>query len=414
MPTFASADRTQIAAIKEVTFGVTPVAGNGFNLRMQGEGFAFDLTKQSDKEISADAQPTSSTTVDADSAGDLKIHMQYAEYDPFFAGVLRSAWAAFGTNGIGATFIGTMTVGTLGTVASTITASVATSGSSLFTTIQPGQWFRLNAPGNGSDGKWVRNSLSVAATSTVITLDVWTPLLVVGTSVAACTVATSRLSNGTTLSSFSIEKQLADVSQYFMYTGQTPSKFSTQLSTAAQTEGTFTFMGKSSVRAAVTGLPGSTVASQTYEIHNGVVGAGTLWEGGAPLISTSIKTISIDIDSALRKQGALGALGAVGVGIGTISVKGNLEVYFADGTLYDKFVGDIYTSLIFSTKDVNGNGYMITLPRAMLTNAKILAGSKNTDVMASFQYEAFADRANANAALRKTVIIDRLGAAVTP
>lgn len=413
MPTFASSDRAQLAYIPEVSFGVTPGTGNGYNLRMTGESLGFNLTKTADKEIAADAQPTSMVTTNAQASGDIKVHMQYAEYDRLLAATLRSAWAAFGTNGVGAPFVGTVTAGTLGTVASTITASVATSGTSLFTTLQPGQWFKLAMPTNANDGKWVRNSLTVPATSTVITLDVWTPL-VVATSIAASTISTSRCTNGVLQTSFTIEQQAADVSQVFTFRGMYPSKFSTAFTAAQLTEATFSFMGKASTRQAATMLPGATAASQTYDIHNGVAGVGTLWEGGAPLTSTSIKSITMDIDSNLRAQEALGTLGLVGVGIGTISVKGNLEVYFADGTQYDKFLADTYTSLILSTKDAAGNGYVITIPKVMLTSAKIDAGSKNSDLMASFQYEALADRGNAVAALQKTIIIDRVGAAVTP
>lgn len=408
---FASADLVQLSAIKEVTFGVTPVAGNGFNLRMTGESLEYNLTKTADKEMSADGQPNSTTTTNAAAVGDIKVHMQYAEYDPFLAGVMRSAWAPFGTSGIGATFSGTFTAGTLGTVASTITASVATSGTSLFTSLQPGQWFRLNAPGAvGVDGMWVRNSATVAATSTVITLDVNTPIAAAA-GIALCTIATSRLTNGVTKSSFSIEKQMTDINQFLIFTGLNVSKFSTSLTSAAQTEATFSFMGSRSTRAGATQLPGTPALSNTYDIQNGVAGVGNLWEGGAPLTATSIKTIAFNIDSKLRAQDALGSLGAVGMGVGTISCTGTVEVYFAVGTMYDKFVTDTYTSLVFSTKDTAGNGYVVTLPRVMLTGAKILAGGKNTDVMASFTYEAFADRQNAVPALRKTIIIDRLGAA---
>lgn len=414
MPTFASADRVQLAYIPEVTFGVTPPATAGYLLRMTGESLGFNLTKTADKEITADAQPTSIVTTNAQAAGDVKVHMQYAEYDRLLAATVRSAWAAFGTNGVGTTFVGTFTVGTLGTVASTITAASATTGSSLFTTLQPGQWFRLNAPSNGNDGKWVRNSLSVPATSTVITLDVWTPLLVIGTSVAACTVATSRVANGVLQTSFTLEQQSSDIAQFFTYRGMYPSKFSTAFTAAQLTEGTFTFMGKASTRTTSTALFGTTAASQTYDIHNGVSGVGTMWEAGQPLTTTSIKSITLDVDSNLRAQEALGTLGLVGVGIGTLSVKGGMEVYFADGALYDKFLADTYTSLIFSTKDTAGNGYVITIPKVLLTSSKIDAGSKNADLMASFQFEAVADRTNAVAALQKTIIIDRLGAAVAP
>lgn len=409
----ASADRAQLAYIPETTYAVTPVVGNGYNLRMTGESLSFNVTHAEDKEITADAQPNGATIINASTAGDIKVHMQYAEYDRFLSGVLRAAWAAFGTNGVGATFSGSFTAGTMGTVASTITAGAATSGTSLFTTLQPGQWFQLNAPTHANDKKWVRNSTTVAATATVITLDVNTPL-VAGATVAGCFVAASRLANGSTLRSFSIEKQFGDVSQFLTQRGQFVSKFSFGLNDGALTEGSFSFMGKDEIANAVTQLPGATAESQTYEIQNAVTGVGNLWEAGAPLLTTDVKSMSIDLDSALRAQGALGKLGPAGYGVGTISAKGKITVYFANIDLYNKFLGDIYTSIIFSTKDIDGNGYVFTFPRVKLSNGKIVAGGKNTDVMAEFDYTAYADRKNATAALRKTVIIDRLGAAVAP
>lgn len=413
MTDFASADRAQLAYAPEAAFAVTPTTGACYNLRMTGESLGFNLTFASDKEITADAQPNGSTVVNAGAAGDIKFHMQYAEYDRFLSGVMRDAWTAFGTNGVGAVFSGTFTAGTMGTVASTITAGAATSGSSIFTNLKPGQWFKLNAPTHANDGKWVRNSATVAATATVVTLDVNTPLAA-GATIANCSVATSRLTNGTTKRSFSIEKQFADVNQFFLQRGQYVSKFSFGMNDGQLTEGSFSFMGKDEIRDDVTAMPTTPLDSQTYEIQDGITGAGNLWEGGAPLVSTSIKSLTFDMDSALRAQGALATLGPAGIGIGTFSTKGKITVYFADGSLYDKFAGNIYTSIIFSTKDVDGNGYVFTMGRVKLTNGKVNAGGKNTDLMAEFDYEAFADRKNAVAALRKTVIIDRLGAAVLP
>lgn len=413
MTDFASADRAQIAYVPEVDYAVTPLTGACYNLRMTGESLGFNLTFTADKEITADAQPNGSTLTNAGAAGDIKIHMQYAEYDRFLAGVLRDAWVAFGTNGVGATFSGTFTLGVLGTTASTITAGAATSGSSIFTNLKPGQWFKLAAPTHTNDGKWVRNSATVPATATVITLDVNTPLTA-GATIAGCTVSTSRLTNGTTKKSFSIEKQFADVAQFFLYRGQYVSKFSFGMNDGQLTEGSYSFMGKDEIRAGATAMPTTPIESQTYEIQNGITGAGNLWEGGAPLVSTSIKSITLDIDSALRAQGALGNLGPAGIGIGTISTKGKVTIYFADGNLYDKYAGSVYTQLTFSTLDIDGNGYVFTLPRIKLTNGKVNAGGKNTDLMAEFDYECFADRKNAVAALRKAIIIDRLGAAVAP
>lgn len=402
--TFASADRVQLAYIKEVTPGVTPVGGNGRSLRMTGESLAFDLTKTSDKEITSDGQPTSSTTTNASAAGDLQLHIQYAEYDPFIAGVMRSDWVAFGVNGVGATFSGTFT-------ANTITAAVATSGASIFTALQKGQWFKLAAPTHANDGQWLRTSTTVAPTATVITLDASTPLEV-GAGVANCTVTSSRLTNGVALTSFTLEKQATDVIQFFTYRGMHPSKFSTSFAAESESTGSISFMGFTHELSGATKLPGVQAASQSFDIHNGVAGVGELWENGAPA-GVSVKSLSMDIDSGLRQQTALGTLGAVGMGIGTIAVTGSITCYFENGDLYSKYENDTYTSLIFSTMDADGNGYVFTIPKVMLTGAKVVAGGKNTDLMAEFQFEALADRANTVPALRKTIIIDRLGAVVS-
>jgi hypothetical protein len=419
MPTYASANRMQIAVIPELQFGVIPVAGNPVALRNTGESLTFNVSKENDKEMNPTGELTSSTTTGAQADGDIKVHVQFAEYDRFLASLLRSSWSAFGTNGVGATFSASVSAGVAGTTASVITAGAATSGTSIFTALQPGQWIRVNLPDDPNDGKLVRVSTSVAPTATTITLDVNTPL-VASTAVTGSSISSSRLANGTTLSSFTIEKQFLDVNQFHTYRGMYVSKFSTQVASKSQTEGTFTFLGKDMLTSGTgqtlttTRLPGVVAASNNYDIQNGVTGVGQLWEGGAPLTSTSIKSIGFDIDSGLRPQDAAGTRGLVGVGIGTFLAKGKLTVYFADGALYDKFKNDAYTSFTVSTQDTAGNGYVITYPKAQLTNAKIVAGSKDTDIMAEFDYTAYSDKGNASPALRKTMFIDRVGAAVAP
>lgn len=398
----ASADRVQLAYVPEATFGVTPATA-AIKLRMTGESLAFDLTKENDKEINDTAELTSSTTVGAQAGGDIKMHMQYAEYDRFFAAVLRNTWAVHGTNGVGTAFSGTF-------AATTITAAVAPVGNAAFTTLQKGQWFQAGAPGNANDKLLLRVSTVTAPTATVITLDPSTPA-VVANGIAGCTISTSRLQNGVTQQSFTVERQVAEVSNYFAFRGQYISKFATEFASSSMTEGTFTLLGKDMVRTGASTLTGPLTDSKTYDIQNGVKGVGKLWENGAPTAG-KIKKMSFDIDSGLRAQDALGEMGLVGVGLGTFVVKGSLEVYFADGALFDKFLNDTYTSIILSTYDTAGNGYVITLPRVQLTKATVMAGSKNSDLMASFEYTAYKDVNNAVPALRATMFMDRFGAAV--
>lgn len=400
----ASTSRVQLRYIKEEDFGVTPTTGNALNVRMTGESLDFALTKETDKEIRDDRQMTSSTTVNAAATGDVKVHMQYAEYDPWFSALLQNPWAAHGTNGVGTSFTADFT-------ATTITASAAPTGTSAFTTLQRGQWFRLNAAGNVNNNKLFRVSSTVAPSATVITVDASTPLAV-GTAVANVTLGGARLTNGIDMPTFTIERAMSDVTEFMAYRGMAVSKFSTSFASASLTEGTFTFMGRDMKRSEVTTLPGTPVASQGYDIQNAVTGVGNIWEGGAPLQNTYIKSMTLDIDNTLRAQDAIGNLGAVGIGVGTFSCKGSLEVYFSDGAMYDKFLNDVYTSIVVSSQDAQKNGYVFTFPRVQLTSAKVQAGAKDTDLMASFEYEAYADINNATPALRKTLIIDRVGAAV--
>lgn len=405
MSALASTSRVQMRYIAESTFGVTPGAGNANNLRMTGESLNYDLSKEQSKEIRSDRQIGGAVTVDADASGDINFHFQYNEYDGILAGLMMSAYSVYGTAGVGTSFSAAYT-------ATTITASVAPTGSSDFTTLQKGQWFKVVHAGNANDGKWFRVSTSVAPTTTVITLDAGTPASVVG-STAGCTIATSRLTNGTTETSFSIEKNLTDITQFICYRGMYASKMGLKLASGALIDGSFSFMGKDPVRAAVTALPGTPVASRTFDVQNAVRGVGQLWEGTAPLTGTYLKSVDINVDNNLRAQKAVANMGAVGIGVGDFVPSGSFSAYFANGTLYDKFLADTYTALTVGMQDTAGNGYVITLPRIQLMSAKVTAGAKNQDIMADFTWTAFADLTNATAALQKTMFIDRLGVAAT-
>lgn len=412
MPNFAAANRLQLAYTPETQFGTTPTAV-AYALRNMGESLKFSLTKENDKELNPSAELTSMTTTGAQADGDIKVHMQYAEYDRLLAGVMRSSWAAYGTNGVGAASnLTSITAGVLGTTSSVITFAAAPTTTSALSNLVPGQWASIDLPGATANAL-TDNLVRVLSTNgtTTLTLDVNTPLKAEG-AITGALLSSARLSNGTTLQPFSIEKQMTDVGQYHTFRGMNVSKFSTSFASKSLTSGTFTFLGKDMQVGTSTKLNASVTPSKTYDIQNGVRGLGQLWEGGVPLTSTSIKTLSLDIDSALRAQDAAGVLGLVGVGIGTFKVTGKISVYFADGALFNKFLNDTPTMFVVSTQDTSGNGYVITVPKAVLSNGQVVAGGQDTDMMAEFDFTALSDKANAVAALRKTLFIDRVGDAV--
>lgn len=401
----ASSSLEQLTYIKEVTFGVTPGAGNRKALRMTGETLDYQITKEVSKEINATRTVSSMIPVDAASSGGFQAEPSYLEYDDFLESTLQSTYTVYGTSGVqGSASSVTFT-------ATTLTAGVATAGADSWATLQRGQWFRLTAPSNANDGKIFRVSTTVAPTTTVITLDAATPATV-GGPIAGCLVATSRLTHGTTQTSFSIQRSNPDITQFMAFTGMTPSKMDLSIESGGLSSLSFDFMGKSAVSSATDLLPGTTVASKTYDIHSGVSGSVCqLWEGGAPITGTFVKSLSLSYDNALRSQTALCTLGAIGIGSGTIQITGNLSVYFADATLFTKFKNNTNSSIIFSSVDGAGNGYIFTIPVANISSWKTNSSAKDQDLMVDIQFTGLRDAANAIPALQKAIFIDRVGAA---
>lgn len=399
-----SSSLVQLAYAQETVFGVIPTVGNHKYLRITGESLDFAISKEASEEINSSRSVSSMIPVTASASGGVESEVSYREYDELIAAALQASFNVFGVNGVGATFTGAFT-------ATTITASVATAGASAFTNLQRGQWFRVVAPSSPNDGRILRVSSTVAPTTTVITLDPNTPAAVAA-SVPNCTVSSSRLTNGITQRSFTLERQSPDITEYWAYTGMTVSSMELNLASGSRSTMSFSFMGKGAERDTSTQLPGTAAQSFAYDIHSGTTGpACIIWANGAPFAGTFVKSVSLSYDNALRSQEALCTLGAIGIGSGTLNVSGTLEVYFANGNLFDSFLANEYISITFSTLDSSGNGYIFTLPKCNLSAVNTSAGGKDADMMLSIEFTALRDLGNAFPELRQVIFVDRVGVA---
>ena len=165
--TLASTSRVSLAYVEELVFGETPTTGDHKPLRYTGESLSFSLTKEVSEEINEYRGSSSMIPVSAEASGTVNGEMQYAEYDNFIQAVLQDTWKPYGTNGVGAVFNATID-------ATTITATVAPTGTSAFTGLRKGQWFMLQGTTLNA-GKLFRVSSATGPTATVITLDPGTP-----------------------------------------------------------------------------------------------------------------------------------------------------------------------------------------------------------------------------------------------
>lgn len=399
-----------LAIIKETTFGVVPTSATpnaAKFIRVTGESLDYSINKEASEEINSNRTVASMIPLSGSASGALETEISYLEYDQILESVLQSSFTPFGTNGVSAAITPTF-------AANTITAGAAPSGTSAFSLLKKGQFFSISGSGTSNDGRVFR---VLSTTATVITLDPSTPVLTggIGAGAATTTINTSRLVNGNTQTSFSIERQSTDltVGEYWVYTGMTPSSMDVNISAGARSTLSFNFMGKSLTRkTGSTNMPGAIAASKGYEIHSGVSGPSCLiWVDGAPLNGTFAQSLTLTYDNTLREQTAICNLDAIGMGSGTISVTGTMEVYFNSGALYDKFASNTNVAITFTTMDNNSNGYIFTLPKVNFSKVGTSAGGKDADMMLSLEFTALDDRGNADATLRNLIQIDRIGVA---
>lgn len=392
-----TANRSSMSLIKETEFGVIPESGTPKALRFTGESLDFTLSTTKSAEIRADRQVSDLVTVGAAASGGFNLEWSFAEYDELLEAVLQGTWALFGTNGVGASIPTSATF-----TANTLTAGAATSGSSIFTNLQRGQWVRVTGSTIAGQNKLAQVSRTVAPTATLLTFEgsPFTGLL--GNGGTNVKITAGRVSNGIVQRSYVLERGHGDVGQYFAFRGMTPDKLSLNIASGAIVTGSFEFMGRDSIRSDSTFLPDDPAASQTFDIMNAVVGVGNFSEDGIPMTETFIKSMKLDIGNALRARDAIGILGASSIGSGEISVSGTLEVYFKDGSMYDKFINSQSTGLEWTLSDGAGNGYAFHIPKLKFSNAKINSGGKDTDIMFSTSFTALMDPASA-----KTILIDR-------
>lgn len=403
--TLASTSRMKVSYAPETVFGETPTVGNHRAVSFTGESLNFNITKETSEEINEYRGSSSAIQVSAEASGSINGEMRYGEYDDLLARTLQNNWEAYGVKGVGDTFEATIT-------ATEITASVATSGTSDFTTLKPGQWFMLGGGAGVNAGVLFRVHPSTAPTALTITLDPSTPATP-AVAVADVTVLTSRLTNGVDQTSVSIEKCSADTGEYFLYRGMTPSQLNLALNQGARSTVEFAFMGRDSIAGTATALPGVREPSQDFPIMSGTSGtACALWYGGSPLVGTFISSLSLSYDNTLRMQNALCSLGAVGVGSGTIAVSVDISVYFASGrAFYDELLSNANKEVSFTTFDVEGNGYVFTMPKANVASYEVVAGSRDADLMANVTLTGLMHLGAQLPHLQgKVMVIDRIGA----
>jgi hypothetical protein len=401
--------RYKLEGTYPTNFGVLQ-GGNGTVFNYTGESLSYDLVNVTSKTIRSDRSVADIAQVDANAGGGFKVEQIAGDIDWILAAVMQNPWVPYGTAGL------STSIASLAVTGSTLTASVAPTGGSAFTTLQAGQFFSikpsagLTTAQNAYLAKTVfRVHATTAPTATVITLDASTPFnttLIPGPLVN-CNISSSSVMNGTALQTFSIEAAHLDISQFRQYLGMAINSVELTFASGAIVEIAVELMGRTMVLAATTGM-GSAAAATVNTPANATKGIMDIIEGGALMSAiTYIKSGKLKISNNMRAQEAVSVFGAAGIASGTLEVTGSFEVYFADATHYSKALNGSASAIAIPVVDVNGKGYTYSVPAIKYTSAKVNSTGENTDTMLSMDFQGIVDLTATNATLNKTVAIYR-------
>jgi hypothetical protein len=396
MPTFSSGAFGQLRYAVETVIGTTPTAP-GVNLRQTGPTMKAAISTTSSSEVRQDRLVTGLTRTDLNIDGGFNFEFSAKEYDPFLEALIGTAYAHYGTLGLGTVF-------GLTTAALSLTAAVAPTSTSAFTGLANGSWIKVVPPVAATQAQkdyFADAWFKVASTSTtVITLDASTPVTGAGlgiTAVAGFAISQSSASNGASLSrGFTLEYNLSDIAKFLPFQGMRVNTFELDVQVGSIITGSMGFVGQNHGLAGVgmlgaTTFTGGPTASQSFEVMNAVADVGMLMENGVNLLTggSFIKSVKLSISNNMRGQKAVGVFGNAGVGLGSLELMGTLELYVADATYYNRWYSGANTSLAFGFADSAGNGYLFELDKVNFKDGGMNPGGQSDDVMLTLPFQAF-------------------------
>lgn len=200
------------------------------------------------------------------------------------------------------------------------------------------------------------------------------------------------LVNGATLTTFSIQKEFADmdVPQFHTYPGVSIDGWSFKAEVGSIVKGEFKVlgMGLSISESQIVGATFPTASST--EPMNAVTNFQDFSLDGVPYTGC-IQSYDLEIKNNIRQIKCIGSIAPTNMKLGTLEVSGESNFYFNEGSVYDLFVNGTEFAQAFKMEDNDGNSYSITLPRCKFETGEVVAGGKNSDVMFKAKWRALYD-----------------------
>ena len=207
--------------------------------------------------------------------------------------------------------------------------------------------------------------------------------------------------NGTTQTSYAIEKKTTDGSTNFfqLYQGMVPNTLELTAESGSFVTGTVGFVGSKINAMAGSATLTSALTTSTQPFTTVDTNTNVKFNTGASSITTSdyaeltgvVPTaFSLSFDNGLRAQTQIGTTDLAGIGAGRFTATGSLTVYanHADSqTLFNNYINTTRFGMQIQIGD-STNNYRFYMPEVILTSAQVLAGGNDEDVLMELEFQA--------------------------
>lgn len=254
--------------------------------------------------------------------------------------------------------------------------------------VNVGQWIRFYDPDSGSS---TIHKVTAEGTNEITVIPA--PPDITGDADEKIIVGAA-MSNGTTFSSYTIEREYADITtaseKYVRFVGATVESMDLTVAAQQVTGGSFNFLAKSeaSGTGALSNYSTSVSLGDGNTVMNAINHVQSVFVDDA---SYPITSLSLNYNNNLRARPQVGTLGAASIGSGTVNVSGQFQAYYATKAQFDKFINQQDAEFAIVFEDVDQNGYVIEMPRIKYSAGQRVGGGQNTDVIADLSFQAIRD-----------------------
>ncbi len=307
--------------------------------------------------------------------GDIAGELAYGDWDKIIAGVFRGTWTAGVTN--------TATIYSFDN-ANNLTRS---GGSFITDGYVVGQWVKTKNFVNAANNGYWRITTVAALTMALVPMSGTTS--VTEAAGASVTIKTDgMLRNGTTLRSYSIERNFADLTnRWISHKGQRANMWKLGITVGQLITSTFTFDGKVPVQAATTAGSGSFNAPVTGRVMNAIDNITGIMEAGA-LTTCKVSQINLNLASPNRPIETLGTIGPQDIRGNSFAPTGDIRMFWDDNAvaLYNEYLNFGSSSIFFRLIDSVGSGYIITLPALHYTGGNPNVSGVDADTVQTLAF----------------------------